>query len=1083
MGNGEGTNDPQPTLVGKGEPGDTVIVIDNGTPIGETTVDEDGNWSFTPETPLDDGPHEITLVQRDPVGNESDPSDPWVVVVKTTPPDTPSLDEVIDHVGPVQGPVGNGEGTNDPQPTLVGKGEPGDTVIVIDNGTPIGETTVDEDGNWSFTPETPLDDGPHEITLVQRDPVGNESDPSDPWVVVVKTTPPDTPSLDEVIDHVGPVQGPVGNGEGTNDPQPTLVGKGEPGDTVIVIDNGTPIGETTVDEDGNWSFTPETPLDDGPHEITLVQRDPVGNESDPSDPWVVVVKTTPPDTPSLDEVIDHVGPVQGPVGNGEGTNDPQPTLVGKGEPGDTVIVIDNGTPIGETTVDEDGNWSFTPETPLDDGSHEITLVQRDPVGNESDPSDPWIVIVKTTPPDTPTLDEIFDHVGPVQGPVGNGEGTNDPQPTLVGKGEPGDTVIVIDNGTPIGETTVDEDGNWSFTPETPLDDGPHEITLVQRDPVGNESDPSDPWIVIVKTTAPDTPSLDEVIDHVGPVQGPVGNGEGTNDPQPTLVGKGEPGDTVIVIDNGTPIGETTVDEEGNWSFTPETPLDDGPHEITLVQRDPVGNDSKPSDPWVVIVKTTPPDAPVITAVIDDQGPVTGPIAKGSTTDDSQPEIRGTAEPGSTVTIFDGGEVLGQTKADDNGNWSFTPETPLAEGQHSLTAVATNAVGTSEPSGQFGFSMLLPGHHEVDFRTSTGSDQLNSFESVIDRHEIKRVGGVLRVGINATKDFYNQNQPATSLLHFNLGDHVSVAGRPIGFSLDFDGIDPKYHYVVKVSATDMNGKAGVYSVVAVFNLNNKGANHIEFMLPEGWRLGNIEIYFDNASPGFDITAGSYYTAEYQPITSLMSDVFVDEVAVSEIQDTEDSSDTDAMAHANADVPADSGVDDEKPSDSDSAPDSDEQSVGATLAEGPETVLDLQGIEYSTHEDGDIHTEDGVDVLTLTGSGLVLDLANVEEKLSSIEVFDITGTGNNTLKLSLGDVLELGAEDLFIADGHTQLMVKGDASDKVELSDLLPDGEDLGDWVQESGTTTVGGVEYDVFYHAGLNAELLVQHGVETVLNNH
>ncbi|MGF6415007.1 hypothetical protein [Paraburkholderia sp. MM5482-R1] len=128
--------------------------------------------------------------------------------------------------------------------------------------------------------------------------------------------------------------------------------------------------------------------------------------------------------------------------------------------------------------------------------------------------------------------------------------------------------------------------------------------------------------------------------------------------------------------------------------------------------------------------------------------------------------------------------------------------------------------------------------------------------------------------------------------------------------------------------------------------------------------------------------------------------------------------------------------------------------------------------------------GIDTLKLTGTDQTLDLTNeLHGKLSSIEVFDITGTGNNTLKLALGDVLDLGGKDLFIADGHTQLMVKGDAGDKVELSDLLPDGEDLGDWAQESGTTTVGGVEYDVFYHSGLNAELLVQHGVETTLNNH
>ncbi|MBB5463762.1 Ig-like domain-containing protein, partial [Paraburkholderia sp. Cpub6] len=940
-----------------------------------------------------------------------------------------------------------------------------------DNGTPIGETQVDEEGNWSFTPDTPLDEGQHEITVVERDPAGNESKPSEPHVVIVDTTPPDTPSMGEVIDDVGAIQGPVGNGESTDDTTPTLVGKGEPGDTVIVIDNGTPIGETQVDEDGNWSFTPETPLDEGQHEITVVERDPAGNESKPSEPHVVIVDTTPPDTPSMGEVIDDVGAIQGPVGNGESTDDTTPTLVGKGEPGDTVIVIDNGTPIGETQVDEDGNWSFTPDTPLDEGQHEFTVVERDPAGNESKPSEPHVVIVDTTPPDTPSIGEVIDDVGAIQGPVGNGESTDDTTPTLVGKGEPGDTIIVNDNGTPIGETQVDEEGNWSFTPDTPLDEGQHEFTVVERDPAGNESKPSEPHVVIVDTTPPDTPSIGEVIDDVGAIQGPVGNGESTDDTTPTLVGKGEPGDTIIVNDNGTPIGETQVDEEGNWSFTPDTPLDEGQHEFTVVERDPAGNESKPSDPWTVIVRTTPPDAPVIIAVIDDQGTVTGPIAQGSTTDDAQPEIRGTAEPGSTVTISDGGQVLGQTKADDNGNWSFTPETPLAEGNHNLTAVATNEVGASEPSGQFGFSLLLPGHYEVDFSSKSGAPPYDFFNAG-DVHSTRVVGapyntvpgGVLYVEkrVNAPQ----QKEASVFRMYFQADGHW--VQDVTSFSVDLAGIHVQTgHYSMKVYDWDGN--------VTTIDLVN-GFNHIEYTAPEGTTLQRFEIVFDVADIGFQMSNYAFYTSEYQPVTG-ESDVLGDEVAVSEIQDIEDSSDADA------DVPADSGVDVQELNDSDPALDSDDQSVGMISTKGTDTVLDLQGIEYSTGVYGDIHTESGVDVLTLTGSGFVLDLTNVEEKLSSIEVFDITGTGNNTLKLSLGDVLELGAKDLFIADGHTQLMVKGDAGDKVDLSDLLPDGGDVGDWVQESGTTTVGDIEYDVFYHSGLNAELLVQHGVETTLNNH
>ncbi|KVL67631.1 hypothetical protein WJ47_11170 [Burkholderia ubonensis] len=128
-------------------------------------------------------------------------------------------------------------------------------------------------------------------------------------------------------------------------------------------------------------------------------------------------------------------------------------------------------------------------------------------------------------------------------------------------------------------------------------------------------------------------------------------------------------------------------------------------------------------------------------------------------------------------------------------------------------------------------------------------------------------------------------------------------------------------------------------------------------------------------------------------------------------------------------------------------------------------------------------DGIDMLKLTGTGQVLDLSNLQGKLSSVEVIDLTGTGGNTLKLSLADVLEQGGKDLFVNDGKTQMMIKGADGDVVELSDLLPDGSDVGDWAQQAGTVTVEGVAYNVFYHSGLNAELLVQTGVTTHLENH
>lgn len=129
---------------------------------------------------------------------------------------------------------------------------------------------------------------------------------------------------------------------------------------------------------------------------------------------------------------------------------------------------------------------------------------------------------------------------------------------------------------------------------------------------------------------------------------------------------------------------------------------------------------------------------------------------------------------------------------------------------------------------------------------------------------------------------------------------------------------------------------------------------------------------------------------------------------------------------------------------------------------------------------INGGEGVDTLKFTGANQILDLTVYRDKVQSIEIFDITGTGNNTLTLALQDVLNNGGVDLFHqGDKHTtQLMVKGNAGDKVNLSDKL-DGMDFGDWAA-NGSITTGGVVYQVYQHSTLDAELLVQQGVTVTL---
>ena len=59
------------------------------------------------------------------------------------------------------------------------------------------------------------------------------------------------------------------------------------------------------------------------------------------------------------------------------TNDSTPTLVGKATSNATISIFDgegeNAPLLGTTTTDNDGNWSYTPNSPLADGDHKFTI--------------------------------------------------------------------------------------------------------------------------------------------------------------------------------------------------------------------------------------------------------------------------------------------------------------------------------------------------------------------------------------------------------------------------------------------------------------------------------------------------------------------------------------------------------------------------------------------------------------------------------------------------------------------------------------------------------------------------------------
>ncbi|MCT4712784.1 Ig-like domain-containing protein [Enterobacteriaceae bacterium H11S18] len=611
--NGGVTDDTLPTFSGKGQvPGEIITVLDGGQPIGSAVVAEDGTWQTDPTAELAEGPHDITLTATDEAGNVSDPSDAFNFTVDTTAPDAPPIVTpdnltVSDDQGAVQGPVENGGVTDDTLPTFSGKGQvPGEIITVLDGGQPIGSAVVAEDGTWQTDPTAELAEGPHDITLTATDEAGNVSDPSDAFNFTVDTTAPDAPPIVTpdnltVSDDQGAVQGPVENGGLTDDSLPTFSGKDQvPGQIITVLDGGQPIGSAVVAEDGTWQTDPTAALADGPHDITLTATDEAGNTSEPSDAFNFTVDTSAI-VISIDGAYDDIAPIVGELENNSSTNDLRPELHGSATANSTVFIYDNDVKIGSTTSDADGKWTFTPASDLSEGANALTATVQTSVAGESEPSGIFTLDIDTTAPDAPAIatpDDltVSDDQGTIQGPVENGGVTDDNLPTFSGKGQvPGEIITVLDGGKAIGSAVVAEDGTWKTDANAALADGPHDITLTATDAAGNTSDPSDPFNFTVDTTAPANDAV-VINDNVGPDQGIVVPGGATDDTTPTFNGNTDPGSTVIISDNGEVIGSAVAGDDGKWDFTPETPLDTGPHDVTTETVDEAGNSSGPSEP-------------------------------------------------------------------------------------------------------------------------------------------------------------------------------------------------------------------------------------------------------------------------------------------------------------------------------------------------------------------------------------------------------------------------------------------------------------------------------------------------------
>ncbi|MDX1589453.1 MAG: Ig-like domain-containing protein [Oleiphilaceae bacterium] len=659
------TSDTTLVFDGTSEADATVEVFIDGTAIGTATADINGDWSYDHTgTALPGGSYSVTAVATDAAGNVSLESSAFSLTVDTSVA-TPAVSGITDETGTA------GDGiTSDTTLIFSGTSEASASVEVRIDGTAIGTTTADGSGNWSYDHTgTALAEGTYGVTAVATDVAGNVSAESSTFSVTVDTTAPAQPVVDTITDDTGTA------GDGiTSDTTLVFNGSSEANASVEVLIDGGAIGTATADGSGNWSYDHTgTTLAEGTYTVTAQATDLAGNVSALSASFELVV-----DTSVAAPVVSGITDDTGTAGDGI-TSDTTLLFNGTSEANASVEVLIDGGAIGTATGNGSGNWSYDHTgTTLAEGTYTVTARATDVAGNVSSLSASFELMVDTTAPTKPVVASITDDTGTA------GDGiTSDTTLIFGGTSEAGARVEVSVDGGAIGTTIADGNGDWSYDHTgTALADGTYSVTAVATDVAGNDSALSDAFSVTV-----DTSEASPVVSGITDDTGTAGDGI-TSDTTLLFDGSSEADATVEVFFDSASVGTTTADGSGNWSYDHTgTVLAEGTYSVTAVATDVAGNVSPESSAFSVTVDFSVA-APMVSGITDDTG-----TAGDGITSDTTLLFDGSSEANASVEVFAGGTSLGSTTADGSGNWVLdNTASTLAEGSHTITAVATDVAG-------------------------------------------------------------------------------------------------------------------------------------------------------------------------------------------------------------------------------------------------------------------------------------------------------------------------------------------------------------------------------------------------------
>jgi outer membrane protein OmpA-like peptidoglycan-associated protein len=537
---------------------------------------------------------------------------------------------------------------NDAKPVLTGTVSSdlvnrGFHLEVTENGKAICILDPIKSTNWACALSDKLSDGPHVLSVDVDYKNGDEATPSgNPNAFVIKTSI-GKPTLTEIPTP-------------TNSTAIPFSGTGEPAAVVTVTQSGQTLCQATVSAAGRWSCMASQPLSEGSHAISATQQDAAGNTSAAA-ALSFVIDTHVPRAPTLQK-------------GDSAADNPLVAFSGTGEDGARVSVIDSYSRLlCSALVGGQGGWSCAPAGGVADGDYLVTAFQVTPVGNRSGPSTSVAFSIRSLR--TPLFDALSSP-------------TRQSAPALTGHAQPGAAVSVFLGERAICSATADAAGAWSCRPDA-LADGAYLFQARVSDASSHSSEPSVARAVVIDTTAPSAPVLEQPATP-------------TRKHQPVLGGTAEAGASVTITDaaSGATVCAATASAAGAFHCSPGSALPLGDYHVTATAADEAGNVSLPAQAVGFTVSDATPARPTI------ESP-----ANGAELSQLRPAIEGRTSPGTLVEVLlDGASYLAQVAQD--GRWTLLPPEDLKLGAHQITASATDPGQNVSDPAQSGFSIVETG---------------------------------------------------------------------------------------------------------------------------------------------------------------------------------------------------------------------------------------------------------------------------------------------------------------------------------------------------------------------------------------